>query len=286
MAEFLYATYGHLASVVELSSALPVNAEPTASGIETISTAILSPLPEFCSIVIAEILFSLDNFIHVENFARALPERERIKAMRWGLSGALFLRALSLVLMTIAKSYYWIMLVGSIHLLITASLWFLGLNSEAHEKKSLTVPVTKSMSFLKAIVMIEIADFCFSIDNVAVAVSISQNIWVSTTAVALGVVIVRLSWRNLKYWSMCYPRLIDTSQLVAGMLGLQTLAKLVLHLQISPWLDLAIVAAAISLGLTVDTRTFGTKLRKKATLLLIAILMCLLILLKVFFNWH
>jgi predicted tellurium resistance membrane protein TerC len=252
MAEFLPATYGHLA--------------------------------EFGSIVIAEILFSLDNIIHVEHFSSALPARERAKALRWGLLGALFLRALSLVLMTLAKSFYWIMLLGSIHLIVTASIWFFGLISEEKEKQSLAAPVTKSMSLLKAVVLIELTDIFFSVDNVAVAVSISQNIWVSFAGVAMGLVIVRLLWRNLKYWSRRYPRLTDTSQLVAGMLGLQTLAKLLLHLKVSPWLDLAIVATAILLGLTFDTRAFGTKLRIKVTLLLIATLMCLSVLLEIFFK--
>ncbi|GEM_PF-1194661 len=278
MVDFLHATYGHLVGVIELSS------NPN---LETISTAILSPLPEFCSIVIAEILFSLDNIIHVENFAGELPARERAKAMRWGLSGALFLRALSLVLMTFVKSFYWILLIGSIHMIATASLWFFGLKSEkGEEKPSLAAPVTKSMSLFKAIVMIEIADLCFSIDNVAIAVSISQNIWVSTAGVAMGLVIVRLLWRNLKRLSRRYPRLTDTTQLVAGMVGLQTLAKLVLQLKVSPWLDFAIVATAITLSLTFNARSFGTKLRIKATTLLMATLMGFWVLLEILINRH
>lgn len=243
----------------------------------------LNPLLEFGSIIIAEILFSLDNIIHVERFADELSGRERARAMRWGLFGALFLRALSLVLMTYVKSFYWIMLFGAIHLLVTASLWFFGLRSE-HEKQSVGAPVKKGMSLLRTVLLIELADLCFSVDNVAVAVSISQNIWVSFTGVAFGLLIVRLLWRRLKYFSLRYPRLTDTSQLVAGMLGLQTLMKLTFHLPVSPWLDLAIVVIAVVLGLSFDSRAFGTKLRFTFTKWFFASLICLLLLLQVYFH--
>ena len=237
-------------------------------------SALLSPLPELLAIVIAEILFSWDNILAVEHFAAALPAKERHRALKWGLTGALLIRGLSLVLMTFAKSFDMVMLVASVHMVCQTALWFFGFHLEESQQPP-TEPVRRGTHFLRAVILIEVADFFFSIDNVAIAVSISKNLWLSFTGVAMGLIFVRFFWRRLKFLLIRHPRLADTSRIVTGLLGFQILLKLSLHLQISPWLDLLTVVTAIAASQLFDGRKFGTNLRVKASLLTLMVILCL-----------
>ncbi|MDX1986082.1 MAG: hypothetical protein SFV17_05295 [Candidatus Obscuribacter sp.] len=247
---------------------------PLTSALPTHSAALLSPLPELLAIFIAEILFSWDNIMAVEHFAAALPAKERHRALKWGLTGALLIRGLSLVLMTFAKSFDLVMLVASVHMVSQTAIWFFGFHMEESQQPP-TEPVRRGTHFLRAIILIEVADFFFSIDNVAIAVSISKNLWLSFTGVAMGLIFVRFFWRRLKFLLMRHPRLADTSRIVTGLLGLQLLLKLTLKLQISPWLDLLTVMTAIAASQLFDGRKIGTKLRIKASLLTLMVILCL-----------
>lgn len=248
--------------------------------------ALLSHLPELLSIVIAEVLFSCSNVLAVEAYARNLPSKERRRALKWGFAGALSLRAASLLLMTFIKSYYWIMLFASIHMVVGATLWFLGLSSEGHGSHAHVLkglkPVHSNMTFLKSLFLIELADLCSSFENVAVAVSISKELWVSITGVAVGLLIVRFFWRRMQVLLVKNPRLADTSELVSGLLGLQILAKLLLHWKPSPWLDLLTVVVAIFASQF--CRRLGTYIRVKATVFMFAWLLVLSIWLQFLLN--
>lgn len=247
---------------------------PLTSVLPTHSAALLSPLPELLAIVIAEILFSWDNIMAVEHFAAALSAKERHRALKWGLTGALAIRGLSLFLMTFVKSFYLVMLLASCHMVIQASLWFFGFHLEEN-KQPPAKPVRRDMHFIRAVLLIEIADIFFSIDNVAIAVSISKNLWISFTGVAMGLILVRFFWRRLKFLLIRYPRLADTSRIVTGLLGLQILIKLALDLQLTPWLDLMTVVTALAVSQFFDGRKIGTKLRVKASLLTLMVILCL-----------
>jgi predicted tellurium resistance membrane protein TerC len=225
--------------------------------------AIAQPLPELTSIVVAEVLFSLENIIVLDRLAGSLPLAERRKAHKWGLIGALTLRIASIVLMTWAKSVYAIALLGALHMVFGACLWFFGLgHSQPHLFEK---PIRQGQPMLKVILLMELTDLFFSFDNVAVAVSFSKQLPVSILGVVVGVLIVRFAWRRLKLLLQANPRLVDTCQFVAGLLGLQILLKLLFHVPISPWLDLFTVIVAIVLAQLFDARRIGIKLRRMVT---------------------
>ncbi|MDX1987056.1 MAG: hypothetical protein SFV17_10225 [Candidatus Obscuribacter sp.] len=225
------------------------------------------------SIVIAEVLFSCSNVLAVESYACDLPTGQRLKALRWGYTGAVLVRAGSLLLMTVIKSYYWILLLASIHMVVGAAFWFLGLSSHGHGSGNQAVkalkPVSRNMTFVKSVLLIELADLGSSFENVAVAVSISKELWVSVTGVAIGLLLVRFYWRHLRMFVMKSRRLADTSELVSGLLGIQILGKLLLNWKPSPWLDFLTVAVAIVCGQA--CRRLGTRLKLRASVLLFAL---------------
>jgi predicted tellurium resistance membrane protein TerC len=224
---------------------------------------IVHPLPELTSIIVAEVLFSLENIIVLDRLASSLPPAQQRRAHKWGLIGALTLRIASIVLMTWAKSVYAIALLGALHMVFGASLWFFGLgHGQPHLFKK---PIRQGQPLLKVILLMELTDLFFSFDNVAVAVSFSKQLPVSILGVVIGVLIVRFAWRRLKLLLQANPRLEDTCQFVAGLLGLQILLKLLFHAPISPWLDLFTVIVAIVLAQLFDARRIGTKLRRMVT---------------------
>lgn len=217
-------------------------------------------LPELVSIVVAEVLFSLENIVVLEHLASRLPPSQRRKAHKWGLIGALSLRIASIVLMTWAKSVYAIAILGALHMVFGAGLWAFGLGHS--HPQSLTKPIRQGLPFLKVIMLMELTDLFFSFDNVAVAVSFSKQLPVSIAGVIIGVLIVRFAWRRLHKLLLDNPRLVDTCQFVAGLLGLQILLKLLFHIPVSPWLDLLIVTVSVVASQLFDARLIGMKLRR------------------------
>lgn len=242
----------------------------------TVPVALLSRMPELLSIVIAEVLFSFSNVAAVESYAGRLPPRQRLRALQWGYAGALGLRAGSLLLMTLVKSYYWILLLASIQMVFGAAIWFFGFTPQGHGSQPHVVralkPVRSDMAFLKAMILIEIADLGSSFENVAVAVSISKELWVSVTGVAIGLLFVRFYWQRLRSLLAKHPKIADICELVSGLLGIQILVKLLFDWQPSPWIDLLIVVAAIFVSR--NCRRLGTRMRKQATIAIFALLLC------------
>jgi len=134
------------------------------------------------SFCIVEVLHSIDNALVNATLAEALPEKSRVNAIRIGiLFGAVF-RLVALFAVAFIIQNLWIKVAGALYLMYLAMSHIGTVVNE--EGKVLSTKTT----FRGVIVQIALADIVFSIDYVLSAVSFSENIYIVTIGVLIGVI--------------------------------------------------------------------------------------------------
>ncbi len=151
------------------------------------------------NLILIESLLSVDNAAVLATMVMDLPQDQRKKALKYGILGAYIFRGISLLLASFLVKIWWLKASGGVYLL------YLGVNY--FTKKS--TPTTdddllnkKQSKFYKntlgllgplwaTIIMVEVMDLAFSIDNVFAAVAFTDNIWLIFTGVFIGILAMR-----------------------------------------------------------------------------------------------
>lgn len=115
-------------------------------------------------------------------------------ALKVGLLGAYLGRAAMLFIASFIIQNLWLRLIGALYLI---KLSFNHLPSYADGAGSSTNDARQSASsagtFWRVVLGVELADLAFSLDNVVVAVTLSEHLWVVMLGVALGIVTMRFA---------------------------------------------------------------------------------------------
>jgi YkoY family integral membrane protein len=180
------------------------------------------------NLFILESLLSVDNAAVLAVMVRDLPGRQRAKALRYGLIGAYVFRGLCLFLAAWLIKIMWLKILGGLYLLWLAYGHFTKANDTIEEtterkdskifKWGLSIGLNP---FWATVLIVEIADLAFSIDNVFAAVALSDKFWVIMLGVAIGI----LAMRFVAGWFVKmldrYPTLEGSAFVVIGILGLK-----------------------------------------------------------------
>lgn len=110
-------------------------------------------------------------------------------ALKVGIFGAYVGRGLMLLIVSFIISYPILKLVGALYLLYLVWGYFFNLDSDDGESK-----FSKGAgNFWKTVVLIELADLAFSIDNVVAVVALSEHIWIIIFGVCISILIMRFA---------------------------------------------------------------------------------------------
>lgn len=163
-------------------------------------------------------LLSCDNALVLAMVVRGLPENQRKKALTYGIAGAFGFRFLSLFFLNLLMKSMWIKLVGGAYLLYIAikNLAF-GESDEEVNKH----PV----SFISAIITVELMDIAFSVDSILASVAVSSNFYVVLSGGILGIIMMRFAASLFIKLLDRFPRLEVTAYRLVFLIG----AKLVLE---------------------------------------------------------
>ena len=133
------------------------------------------------NIFLLEVILSIDNAAVLATMVKRLPEHQQKKALTYGLLGAYVFRGLALLFASLLIKVMWLKVVGGIYLMYLAWKSLYGKSEES----SLNA---RAASFWGTIVMVELMDLVFSIDNVFAAVAFTDNLWLICGGVAVGLV--------------------------------------------------------------------------------------------------
>lgn len=186
----------------------------------------------FLTILVLELVLSVDNasVLAVTVNSRLDDEDERKKALQYGIVGAYVFRGLSLLLVG------WIIhnptfgaifkIIGGVYLVW---LWYDHIKSSSPDGDVEQEPnwMDRALAsigintFWATVIIVEIMDIVFSIDNLVAVVSMTENMTVIIVAVFLGILGMRFIAGKFSEWLVTYPSLESSAFFVILLLGLK-----------------------------------------------------------------
>ncbi len=180
-------------------------------------------------IIFLESILSMDNAMVLATIAQKLPENKKVPLPKFlqflykplkilnnqrqavlevGLFGAYLGRGLMLFLTSLIIQNTWLKIIGALYL-IHLAMNHLGditvkkesveheIEEELEEDSYLVKQLKNTKSFWRTLLIIELADLIFSLDNVIAIVALTQNFIVLMIGVALGILLMRIAAQKL-----------------------------------------------------------------------------------------
>lgn len=118
---------------------------------------------------------------------------QRQAALKVGLLGAYAGRLSMLLLAGLVIQNIWMQVVGAVYLVYLAVRHFAESPKAEIESGQEFAVRRKTTRFWNTVLMIELADLAFSLDNVIAAVALSDRLWVVILGIAIGMVLMRFA---------------------------------------------------------------------------------------------
>jgi YkoY family integral membrane protein len=191
------------------------------------------------NLILIESLLSVDNAAVLATMVMDLPEKEREKALKYGIWGAYIFRGLAMVFASILIKIWWLKPIGGIYLLYLVYSYWKGKQTEKTEDDVIDknsnwlyrVTVGSLGNFWATVCLVELMDMAFSIDNVFAAVAFTPNIVLVCIGVFIGILAMRFIANYFVKLMEKYTFLETAAFVVIAVLGIKLTLSLVEHYQ-------------------------------------------------------
>jgi YkoY family integral membrane protein len=206
-------------------------------------------------LVLLELILSADNAVALAAIARSSrqPEQERL-ALNLGIGIALLLRIALIVVAQWVLQNTWVQLSAAAYLVWLVVDHFKSRSDDSDSAFDGDGPDQNHRPFLKTVLLLAFTDLAFSIDSVAAAVAISDQILLISAGAFIGILALRFTSALFIRWLDLYPRL-ET----AGFLAVAFVAfRLILHVIVPDlnqpdWFTLLVVLLLFAWGMSIRT---------------------------------
>lgn len=200
----------------------------------------------FLTLILLEGILSFDNAAVLAAMVRKLPVEQRKKALLYGLAGAYVFRIAAILSVTWIIRYPVLKLVGGLYLLYLA-VRHLAVRGE-HGKAERTLLDRFGISgFWGVVIAVELADLAFALDQVLVAVAMTEEILLIIAASLVAILFLRISAAYMTRLMDWFPTLEKLAYVAVGLVGLKLVAVDVAHRIGYPSFD---VPKEVSVGVT------------------------------------
>ncbi len=190
---------------------------------------IRSALLIILNLIIIESLLSVDNAAVLATMVMDLPEEQRKKALKYGIWGAYIFRGLAMLFASMLIKIWWLKPLGGLYLLYLVYDWWKGKKTPTHDDDIIDknsnwfykMTVGSIGNFWATVILVELMDMAFSIDNVFAAVAFTPNIYLVCIGVFLGILAMRFVAQYFVKLMEKYPFLENAAFLVIAILGLK-----------------------------------------------------------------
>ncbi|WP_203247735.1 TerC family protein [Sporosarcina beigongshangi] len=146
------------------------------------------------TLIIIEGLLSADNALVLAVLVKHLPEKQRKKALMYGMFGAYFFRFVFIGVGVYLVKFTFIKVLGAAYLAWIVISHFRSKAADEDEgrefnKKSWMVRVFGT--FWATVVSVELMDIAFSVDSILAAFAVSEEVWVLLVGGMLGILMMR-----------------------------------------------------------------------------------------------
>lgn len=201
----------------------------------------IASLSIIINLILIESLLSIDNAAVLATIVLDLPKDQRQKALKYGIVGAYAFRGLCLLFASMLIKIWWFKPLGGIYLLFLSIKYFIQLkktkdesiidNEEINKEKSWIYKNTFGIlgKFWSTILLVELMDLAFSIDNVIAANAYSNNIILIWTGVFIGILAMRFVAQKFVQLMERFHFLNHCAYLVIALLGVKLTLSLFTH---------------------------------------------------------
>jgi YkoY family integral membrane protein len=206
-------------------------------------------------LVALEAVLSADNAIALAAISRQLhePKLQR-QALNLGLALALVFR-LALIAAARWVLDFWplqLLAAGYLLWLCVSNLWPMTARTEEEDSAAATGEPPDDRGLSAVVVTLALTDLAFSLDSVAAAVAVSDNLWLVMAGGVLGVVALRLTSGLFIRWLEEFRHLESAGYLAVGLVGLRLVLRLAVPELVPPeWALLGVVALLFAWGFSV-----------------------------------
>jgi YkoY family integral membrane protein len=198
-------------------------------------------------LVALEAVLSADNAIALAAISRQLRDpRQQGQALNFGLGLALVFRLLLIAVARWVLDFWPLQLLASAYLLWLSISNLLPSGDPAAEAEADHAPEPGSAhhdrSLLAVVGTLALTDLAFSLDSVAAAVAVSDNLLLVMAGGVIGVVALRLTSALFIRWLSVFRHLETAGYLAVGLVGVRLLIRLAAPNLVPPeWVLLALV---------------------------------------------
>ncbi|WP_066313148.1 TerC family protein [Bacillus sp. FJAT-29814] len=150
------------------------------------------------TLVILEGLLSADNALVLAVMVKHLPEKQRKKALFYGLLGAYIFRFIAIGVGVFLIKLWWVKLIGAGYLAWLSIKYFIDKRKASQAEDEEEHGINKGGllirlfgTFWGTVAAVELMDIAFSVDSVLAAFGVSEQVWVLLLGGMLGVLMMR-----------------------------------------------------------------------------------------------
>ncbi|WP_042476748.1 TerC family protein [Bacillus ndiopicus] len=181
------------------------------------------------SLIIIEGLLSADNALVLAVLVKHLPNKQRKRALMYGMVGAYFFRFLFIGIGVYLVEFWFIKLLGALYLgwLCIAHFAQIGEEDSVKEVNKSGLLVRLFGSFWATVIMIELMDIAFSLDAIFAAFAISNQVWILMIGGMLGILMMRTIAGLFLAVIEKIPELEEAAFIIIGIVALKMLVSIV-----------------------------------------------------------
>ena len=209
-------------------------------------------------LVLLELILSADNAVALAAIARSSrqPDQERL-ALNLGIGMALVLRIVLIVLAQWVLQHAWVQISAAAYLVWLVVDHFKANASDQEETANADASQRPPRPFLNTVLLLAFTDLAFSIDSVAAAVAISDQIVLISVGAFIGIVALRFTSALFIRWLDVYPRLETAGFLAVAFVALRLIVHVFLPSLNQPdWLTLLVVLMLFAWGMSIRSGDF------------------------------
>lgn len=179
------------------------------------------------NIIVIESLLSVDNSAVLAVMVKDLPPEQKGKALKYGIIGAYVLRGACLLLASYLVKILWLKIAGGLYLCYLAYDFFKQKNKEEDGKldkeENWFYKKFKGVfgAFWTTVILVELVDLTFSIDNIFAVVAFTDNIYLICIGVFVGILAMRFVAQRFVVLIEKYPTLEKITFIVIALLGIK-----------------------------------------------------------------
>jgi YkoY family integral membrane protein len=179
------------------------------------------------NLILIEGLLSIDNAAVLATLVIDLPNKDRKRALRIGIIFAYVFRGIALFFASWLIKIAWLKLAGGAYRLYLFIQFFYKKVTGKETKKARRTPSTAPgiipglNNFWSTVVLVELIDMTFSVDNVFAAVAYTKNIQLIYLGVFIGIITMRIVAGYFVQLMRKFPFLDTVAFTIIGILGLR-----------------------------------------------------------------